>query len=98
QLTDVTEFDIGHIIRNRRVIECRAQHFRRRHEQEFRFAVDESRDQPRARDAVDLGPLTSYPFHASPPQAVRRVRKELLILLLYSSIYYMSDAPTWLML
>ena len=37
-------------------------HLARRHVDELRLRIDESRDQPRTRDAIDLRPLARHPF------------------------------------
>lgn len=49
------------------------QHFIGRNEQKHRLGIDEAPDKPGARDAIDLGARTRYPYGASLDVARRQV-------------------------
>src|SRR5262245_43768173 len=83
--TVMTEVDVGDVVRDRAAPLRLRGDLLRRHEDELRPGVDEARDQPRARDAIDTGTFTGDPFHGrcSPresgqkPMAVTRRRRTM---------------------
>src|SRR2546426_1223131 len=77
-LTDVSELHPRHVVGNGPFTLGNRHDLVRRHEEERRVLVDESRDQPRTGDAVDARLFTSHPFHQGSPYFV-------LTLLVWSS-------------
>jgi hypothetical protein len=59
----VAQFDAGNVVRNCSVTLGGGRHLVREDIEEFGVLVDEAPDEPRAGDAIDLGVLTSNPFH-----------------------------------
>src|ERR1700755_2666253 len=61
------ELDAGDVIRLRAGFLARRQHLVGRHVEELRLLVDETLDQPRAGDAIDLGTFAGDPLHFLSP-------------------------------
>src|SRR2546423_8509402 len=59
----VRQLDTCYVVRNSARFARDALHVVRRNEQEFRFFVDETLDEPWARYPVDLRPFSGNPFH-----------------------------------
>src|SRR6266513_1359787 len=60
-LAFVRKVHVGDVVRGRVALLRRGEHLLRRNVEEFRSGIDEAREQPRAGDAVDLGPLARHP-------------------------------------
>src|SRR5262249_5902154 len=67
QRAGVSEFDSRHVKGDRALLLRDCQHLCGRHIINLCIRVDEAADEPRARQAVDLGPFTGDPFHRGTP-------------------------------